>query len=85
MATTISNAYHVFATQAAPAGPAGSLHRVAEQLNRAATTLVATYFEWSERAAQRRHLAALDDRLLKDIGVNRETAAQEYAKPFWRP
>lgn len=37
-----------------------------------------------DRAAQRRVLATLDDRMLKDIGLTRVDAAQECAKPFWR-
>jgi uncharacterized protein YjiS (DUF1127 family) len=39
---------------------------------------------WSERARQRRALLALDDRLLKDIGLSRSDVAQECMKPFWR-
>lgn len=40
--------------------------------------------ECLERAAQRRELAALDDRLLRDIGVTRAQARAEASKPFWR-
>ena len=36
------------------------------------------------RAAQRRHLAALDERLLKDVGLTPSEAARESAKPWWR-
>lgn len=39
---------------------------------------------WIERATQRRALAELDDRLLKDVGLSRSEARQEAAKPFWR-
>ncbi len=39
---------------------------------------------WIERATQRRALAELDDRLLKDVGISRSEARQEAAKPFWR-
>ena len=39
---------------------------------------------WYERARQRRQLARLDDRLLRDIGLNRIDAAREADKPFWR-
>lgn len=39
---------------------------------------------WRERARQRRALAELDDRMLRDIGVTRRAAVQECAKPFWR-
>ena len=39
---------------------------------------------WMERGRQRRALADLDDRLLKDIGIARSDAAREIDKPFWR-
>lgn len=38
---------------------------------------------WSERLRQRRHLAGLDDHMLRDIGLNREDVAWECNKPFW--
>jgi uncharacterized protein YjiS (DUF1127 family) len=38
-----------------------------------------------ERSRQRRALAELDDRLLRDIGLTREEALQERANPFWKP
>lgn len=41
--------------------------------------------EWRSRRASRQHLIALDDRQLKDIGISRCDAEQEYRKPFWRP
>ena len=31
----------------------------------------------------RRQLRALDDRMLDDIGISRERAEREAAKPFW--
>ena len=39
---------------------------------------------WHERAHQRRQLLDLDDRLLKDIGINRDQALASAARPFWR-
>lgn len=39
---------------------------------------------WRARARQRRALAELDDRLLKDVGIERGAAAQEARKPFWK-
>lgn len=39
---------------------------------------------WFARWKQRRALARLDGRLLEDIGVTREQANREAAKPFWR-
>ena len=39
---------------------------------------------WCGRAAQRRALAALDHRLLRDVGLTRDQAVVESEKPFWR-
>ena len=39
---------------------------------------------WIERARQRRCLAGLSDRSLKDIGISRCDALHEARKPFWR-
>lgn len=39
---------------------------------------------WMDRARQRRALQALDDRLLKDIGVTRADVELETAKWFWQ-
>jgi uncharacterized protein YjiS (DUF1127 family) len=45
------------------------------------------WIEWLEHAAerqrQRRSLAALDDRLLADIGLSRADALHQASKPFW--
>jgi uncharacterized protein YjiS (DUF1127 family) len=38
-----------------------------------------------ERSRQRRALAELDERLLRDIGLTRDEAWRECANPFWRP
>ena len=40
--------------------------------------------EWQERHEQRAHLAGMDDRMLKDIGVSSVDAAREADKPFWK-
>ncbi len=39
---------------------------------------------WIERSDQRRALAALEPRLLKDVGVSPAKAMTECNKPFWR-
>jgi uncharacterized protein YjiS (DUF1127 family) len=40
---------------------------------------------YAERARQRRAIARLDDRLLRDIGLSRTDVQSEMARPFWRP
>lgn len=40
---------------------------------------------WRGRARERRQLAALDARELRDMNVSRYDRAIECAKPFWRP
>jgi len=39
---------------------------------------------WYERSRQRRQLARLDDRLLRDIGLDRASAMEEASKSFWQ-
>jgi uncharacterized protein YjiS (DUF1127 family) len=48
-------------------------------------TVVRTVLLWMERSRQRRALAELDDRLLRDIGLTRDEARRECANPFWKP
>ncbi len=40
---------------------------------------------WLERSRQRRGLGAMDDRMLRDIGVSRSAAWGETQKWFWQP
>jgi uncharacterized protein YjiS (DUF1127 family) len=37
-----------------------------------------------DRARQRRFLAQLPERELRDIGISRYDALQEWRKPFWK-
>ncbi len=39
---------------------------------------------WVALIRERHALAELDSRLLDDVGIPREAAARESAKPFWR-
>lgn len=52
------------------------IHPLARALKRVAL--------WIERLRQRRALASLDERMLRDIGITRFDAARECDKPFWR-
>lgn len=46
--------------------------------------VVVRVLEWQERSRQRAMLAMLDEHLLRDLGLSRAEAQQEYSKPFWR-
>lgn len=54
----------------------------------AAFNAVRRFVSWSvqahARAGQRRRLAELDERMLKDVGLTPAEAAKECAKPWWR-
>ena len=39
---------------------------------------------WQDRAAERRQLARLDDRMLRDTGIDRASARYEALKRFWQ-
>ena len=43
------------------------------------------FVRWGERRRQRQHLARLDDRMLRDLGLSRADVQIEIDKPFWRP
>ena len=46
--------------------------------------LVTAFYTWHDRVRQRKTLARLDDRLLRDIGLNRSDVEREVHKPFWQ-
>ena len=46
--------------------------------------LVATVERWLDRRSQRQALLALDETLLKDVGLSHAQAWTEGHKPFWR-
>ncbi|MBE9557694.1 MAG: DUF1127 domain-containing protein [Proteobacteria bacterium] len=39
---------------------------------------------WRHRARSRRQLLRLNESQLRDIGIDRQVAAEEAGKPFWR-
>lgn len=46
--------------------------------------LAAVLKVWHVRAQARRQLLALDDRMLRDIGIDRATAQDVGQRPFWK-
>lgn len=50
----------------------------------AAARVFGTLREWRRRSKDRAQLAALDDRMLADIGITRADAQFLSDKPFWR-
>jgi uncharacterized protein YjiS (DUF1127 family) len=56
---------------------------LASGLRNAGVWLALALLHWHELAQQRRRLLALDDRMLKDIGLTRADACREGARPFW--
>lgn len=59
-------------------------HNAVQALSDAGNHIVATVWEWRRRARERGELAALDDRMLADIGLTRADAEFLSNKPFWR-
>ena len=59
-------------------------HSARHPAGNAAARVLATFREWRRRARDRAQLAALDDRMLADIGISRAEAEFLSNKPFWR-
>ncbi|HEV2099498.1 MAG TPA: DUF1127 domain-containing protein [Stellaceae bacterium] len=59
-------------------------HSGSHKLGHFAARLLATVQAWRRRARDRALLAALDDRMLADIGLSRAEAEFLGNKPFWR-
>ena len=72
-------AIHLHATRSRPRQRHGVL-----ALGDAWDHAVGSLREWGRRSRERAELAALDDRMLKDIGLSRADAEFLSNKPFWR-
>jgi uncharacterized protein YjiS (DUF1127 family) len=75
-----------FSTRPTPHSPAiaNSVAHAALTVAESMGFLIDRVLEWQDRREQRRHLLALDDHLLKDIGITRIDAEVEGFKPFWK-
>jgi uncharacterized protein YjiS (DUF1127 family) len=67
----------------APVTKASVLRIMAGVAARALWGMLDTVLTWQENARQRHALLALDDAMLKDIGISRAQAEHEGSKPFW--
>ena len=54
------------------------------QANGFVTRLSDVLISWLDRSRQRRHLAELDDRMLRDIGLSRGEVETEVSRRFWQ-
>jgi uncharacterized protein YjiS (DUF1127 family) len=74
------------ATSVRPSGKGHiqAIHGVLKAIDNTLLAVLEVPFQWHRRIADRHSLAAMDDRLLKDIGISRADAEHEAEKPFWR-
>jgi uncharacterized protein YjiS (DUF1127 family) len=61
-----------------PIGPVGTPHSRWRGI-------VSSLRAWRRRRVARRELAQLDERILRDLGIDRDTVNYEMQQPFWRP
>jgi uncharacterized protein YjiS (DUF1127 family) len=69
--------------RALPAGRNRIAARLGRMIQDLATMTFARLLFWHELARQRRALLALNDRMLKDIGISRAEAEHEANRAFW--
>ena len=66
-----------------PATPSFSIGRAVALLAGAVAVGIETVMSRAELARSRRQLAQLDERLLRDIGLDRMSARREASKGYW--
>ncbi|HEX2115532.1 MAG TPA: DUF1127 domain-containing protein [Alphaproteobacteria bacterium] len=64
--------------------PAAAMQPRSPVLSAALLRTVDTVLLWHDRSKSRRMLATLDDRMLRDVGIDQATAQREAERPFWR-
>jgi uncharacterized protein YjiS (DUF1127 family) len=57
--------------------------QLARRLQAITIVACARVLRWHELSRQRRALLALNERMLKDIGISRGEAEREARRPFW--
>lgn len=57
--------------------------RLVRRLPKLAAIASARLLRWHELSRQRRALLALNERMLKDVGITRAEAEREARRPFW--
>jgi uncharacterized protein YjiS (DUF1127 family) len=67
-----------------PVVKANVLRSIARAADRALWGILDILCTWQESARQRHALLAMDDHMLKDIGISRAAADLEGSKPFWQ-
>jgi uncharacterized protein YjiS (DUF1127 family) len=67
-----------------PDRPAAPAERGSATVRPGIASLLRYILTWAERARQRRALQALDEWVLKDIGLSRADVMREYEKSFWQ-
>ncbi len=75
-------------SQRGPFGPYAGVRRspaayFAQSMAKAVARLFEAVLIWQERDKQRRALAELDARMLKDLGLSWADVERELRKPFW--
>lgn len=70
--------------QHAPLLAALEAQQTLPMLSDVALRAAVTFAKWHSRYRTRSNLAQLDDHLLKDIGVDRQTAFREARRKFWQ-
>ncbi|MDH5354689.1 MAG: DUF1127 domain-containing protein [Gammaproteobacteria bacterium] len=61
-----------------------AIYSIVRRSEEAVNSLMNTLKVWSARAADRRQLAQMNDRLLADIGLSRSDIYVEVNKHFWQ-
>jgi uncharacterized protein YjiS (DUF1127 family) len=61
-----------------------AVDRAIKRTRRCMGVVAAAILEWRRRRRSRLELMARSDRELWDLGITRDSAAMEAAKPFWR-